>query len=153
MNWNEPIFSKFFAGWCVIAPICGVLSWRPHIWVNGPSGSGKTWALDNILDPLVGRLALSVQSATTEAFIRQRLKSDALPVVFDEAESEDKRGQMRMQSILEARPSRVRRDRRRHRQRLSLRQSPRVSGQVLLRLRIHRRRRKPASRYVPHYRP
>ena len=101
MNWNEPIFSKFFAGWCVIAPICGVLSWRPHIWVNGPSGSGKTWLLNNILDPLVGRLALSVQSATTEAFIRQRLKSDALPVVFDEAESEDKRGQMRMQSILE----------------------------------------------------
>jgi putative DNA primase/helicase len=101
MNWKEPIFSKFFAGWCVIAPICGVLGWRPHIWVNGPSGSGKTWLLNNILDPLVGRLALQVQSATTEAFIRQRLKSDALPVIFDEAESEDKRGQMRMQSILE----------------------------------------------------
>ena len=101
MNWKEPIYSKFFAGWCVIAPICGVLGWRPHIWVNGPSGSGKTWLLNNILDPLVGRLALSVQSATTEAFIRQRLRSDALPVVFDEAESEDKRGQMRMQSILE----------------------------------------------------
>ena len=101
MNWKEPIYSKFFAGWCVIAPICGVLGWRPHIWVNGPSGSGKTWLLNNILDPLVGRLALSVQSATTEAFIRQRLRSDALPVVFDEAESEDKRGQARMQSILE----------------------------------------------------
>lgn len=101
MNWKEPIFAKFFAGWCVIAPICGVLGWRPHIWVNGPSGSGKTWLLNNILDPLVGRLALQVQSATTEAFIRQRLKSDALPVIFDEAESEDKRGQMRMQSILE----------------------------------------------------
>jgi putative DNA primase/helicase len=101
MNWKQPIYSKFFAGWCVIAPICGVLGWRPHIWVNGPSGSGKTWLLNNILDPLVGRLALSVQSATTEAFIRQRLRSDALPVVFDEAESEDKRGQARMQSILE----------------------------------------------------
>jgi putative DNA primase/helicase len=101
MNWKEPIFAKFFAGWCVIAPICGVLSWRPHVWVNGPSGSGKTWLLNNILDPLVGRLALQVQSATTEAGIRQSLRSDALPVIFDEAESEDKRGQMRMQSILE----------------------------------------------------
>ena len=101
MNWKEPIFSKFFAGWCVIAPICGVLNWRPHIWVNGPSGSGKTWLLNNILDPLVGRLSLQVQSATTEAGIRQSLRSDALPVIFDEAESEDKRGQMRMQSILE----------------------------------------------------
>lgn len=101
MNWKEPIYAKFFAGWCVIAPICGVLGWRPHIWVNGPSGSGKTWVINNILDPLVGRLALQVQSATTEAGIRQSLRSDALPVVFDEAESEDKRGQMRMQSILE----------------------------------------------------
>lgn len=101
MNWKEPIFAKFFAGWCVIAPICGVLGWRPHIWVNGPSGSGKTWLIHNILDPLVGRFALQVQSATTEAGIRQSLRSDALPVLFDEAESEDKRGQMRMQSILE----------------------------------------------------
>ena len=101
MNWQEPIFAKFFAGWCVIAPICGVLSWRPHIWVNGPSGSGKTWALYNIMNPLVGKLALTVQSASTEAYIRQSLKTDALPVIFDEAESEDKRGQMRMQSILE----------------------------------------------------
>ena len=101
MNWKEPIYAKFFAGWCVIAPICGVFSWRPHIWVNGPSGSGKTWLINNILDPLVGRLALQVQSATTEAGIRQSLRSDALPVVFDEAESEDKRGQVRMQSILE----------------------------------------------------
>ncbi len=101
MNWKEPIYAKFFAGWCVIAPICGVLGWRPHIWVNGPSGSGKTWLINNILDPLVGKLALQVQSATTEAGIRQSLRSDALPVVFDEAESEDKRGQVRMQSILE----------------------------------------------------
>ena len=101
LNWKEPIYAKFFAGWCVIAPICGVLNWRPHIWVNGPSGSGKTWLLNNILDPLVGRLALQVQSATTEAGIRQSLRSDALPVIFDEAESEDKKGQMRMQSILE----------------------------------------------------
>lgn len=101
MNWKEPIFAKFFAGWCVVAPICGVLSWRPHVWVNGPSGSGKTWLINNILDPLVGRFSLQVQSATTEAGIRQSLRSDALPVIFDEAESEDKRGQMRMQSILE----------------------------------------------------
>lgn len=101
LNWKEPIYSKFFAGWCVVAPICGVLAWRPHVWVNGPSGSGKTWLINNILDPLVGRFALQVQSATTEAGIRQSLRSDALPVIFDEAESEDKRGQARMQSILE----------------------------------------------------
>ena len=101
MNWKSPILGKFLAGWCVIAPICGVLQWRPHIWVTGSSGSGKTWCLHNIIDPLVGRLALQVQSATTEAGIRQTLRSDALPVIFDECESEDKKAQARIQSVLE----------------------------------------------------
>jgi putative DNA primase/helicase len=101
LSWKEPIYAKFLAGWCALAPISGVLQWRPHIWINGASGTGKTWILNNIIDPLVGRVALQVQSATTEAGIRQSLKSDALPVIFDEAESEDLRGRMRMQSILE----------------------------------------------------
>jgi putative DNA primase/helicase len=101
LSWKEPIYARFLAGWCAIAPISGVLNWRPHIWINGPSGTGKTWIVHNILDPLVGRVALHVQSATTEAGIRQSLGSDALPVLFDEAESEDMRGRMRMQSILE----------------------------------------------------
>jgi putative DNA primase/helicase len=101
LSWKEPIYAKFLAGWCAIAPISGVLHWRPHIWLNGPSGTGKTWILNNIIDPLVGKVALQVQSATTEAGIRQSLRSDALPVIFDEAESEDMRGRIRMQSILE----------------------------------------------------
>ena len=101
MNWKSPILGKFLAGWVVIAPICGVLQWRPHIWITGSSGSGKTWCLNNIIDPLVGRLALQVQSATTEAGIRQTLRSDALPVIFDECESEDKKAQARIQSVLE----------------------------------------------------
>lgn len=101
LSWKESIHSRFLAGWCAIAPVCGVLGWRPHIWLNGPSGTGKTWVMNNILDPLVGKVALHVQSATTEAGIRQELGSDALPILFDEAESEDMRGRIRMQGILE----------------------------------------------------
>ena len=101
LPWRHSIHGMLLTGWCVVAPICGVLAWRPHVWISGPSGSGKTWVVTNIVDPLVGKTALQVQSATTEAGIRQALRSDALPVVFDEAESEDKTGQGRMQRILE----------------------------------------------------
>jgi putative DNA primase/helicase len=49
---------------------------------------------------LLGNMFVDAQSETTEAGIRQFLKNDALPVIFDEAESEDKRAAERMQSVL-----------------------------------------------------
>lgn len=101
LSWGDELAPKLLAGWCVLAPICGALRWRPHVWINGPSGTGKTWIFENIIKPMVGDASLFAQSSTTEAGIRQTLRSDALPVILDEAESEDKRGQQRMQAILE----------------------------------------------------
>ena len=101
LPWKHPMSAKLFSGWCVLAPICGVLSWRPHIWITGPAGSGKSYTLVNFVEPLLGSMNLSVLSATTEAGIRQRLRADALPVEFDEAESEDERAKSRIQGILE----------------------------------------------------
>lgn len=49
---------------------------------------------------LLGDFALPVVGNTTEAFIRQALRSDALPVVIDEAESNEKADQQRIQQIL-----------------------------------------------------
>jgi putative DNA primase/helicase len=89
------------AGWCVIAPVCGILPWRPHIWVTGGAGSGKTTVVDMIIKTTVGPIALQVASSTTESGIRQELGSDARPVIFDEAESEDKNQATRMQAILD----------------------------------------------------
>jgi len=93
--------NRMMAGWCVVAPICGALSWRPHIWVTGGAGSGKSWVMDNILRPAIGPAALCVQSNTTEAGLRQLLKYDARPVLFDEAEGEDRESQTRIQKVLE----------------------------------------------------
>jgi putative DNA primase/helicase len=101
MPWKHPLHAKFLAGWLVLAPISGVLQWRPHVWINGPSGTGKSWILSNVVQRLIGSACINVQSATTEAGIRQSLGCDSLPVIFDEAESEDKRGQQRIQAILE----------------------------------------------------
>jgi len=99
--WDKQIFGKLLAGWCVIAPICGALNWRPHIWLTGGAGTGKTFVMNRIIKPMLGPAALHVQSATTEAGIRQTLKNDAWPILFDESEGEDRAGQRRIQVILE----------------------------------------------------
>src|SRR3546814_3722369 len=80
-----------------IAVICGALNWRPHVWLTGSSGSGKSWLLDNVIRPLIGAIAVYCQSNSTEAGIRQTLATDARPVLFDEAESEDAKAQVRIQ--------------------------------------------------------
>jgi putative DNA primase/helicase len=100
LSWERPLYGKLLAGWLALAPIGGALRWRPHLWVTGPSGSGKSWIVSNIIQALVGDAALHVQGATSEAGIRGMLGSDSLPVVFDEAESEDKSSQARFESIL-----------------------------------------------------
>src|SRR5690554_3490230 len=101
INWAKPIHSMYMAGFCALAPICGGLKWRPHIWLTARRGAGKSWMQDNMVAPLLGPCALMVQGNTSEAGIRQSIKQDARPVIFDEAESEDAGAQRRMQSVIE----------------------------------------------------
>ena len=101
LNWQKPVYAQMLAGFCMLAPICGALSWRPHIWLTAQRGAGKTWVQTNFIEPLLGPSAMMAQGATTEAGIRQRIKQDARPVVFDEAESEGVSGQRRMQGVIE----------------------------------------------------
>jgi putative DNA primase/helicase len=101
LNWSQPGYASLLAGWCFLAPICGALPWRPHVWLTAKRGGGKTWIQDHIIAPLLGPSALMVQGSTTEAGIRQKLRQDARPIVFDEAESENQRAQSRMQTVLE----------------------------------------------------
>jgi putative DNA primase/helicase len=101
LSFEQPLFGKLLAGWIALAPICGAMQWRPHVWVTGASGSGKTWIMGNIVKPLVGRSAVFVQGNTSEAGIRGQLGSDALPVMFDEAEAENQRSGTRMEGVLE----------------------------------------------------
>lgn len=101
LPWDHPMSGKLFAGWMALAPICGALSWRPHGWVTGASGSGKSWVISNIVSPLIGKTAIYVQGNTSEAGIRGSLGCDAMPVLFDEAESENQRAGMRIDGVLE----------------------------------------------------
>lgn len=99
-HWEAPASGILMAGWVALAPICGVLQWRPHIWLNAVAGSGKSSLMKYFVQYLLGDLPLRVIGNTTEAGIRQTLKSDALPIMFDEAESNEKNDAARIQSVL-----------------------------------------------------
>ena len=99
-HWEVPASGLLLAGWVTLAPICGALRWRPHIWLTASAGSGKSAILDRYVSPLLCDMGLHVAGNTSEAGLRQTLRADALPVVFDEAESNEKADQARMQSIL-----------------------------------------------------
>jgi putative DNA primase/helicase len=98
---NRDAMGRLLAGWLAIAPVCGALPWRPHLWLSSEAGAGKTWVLDNIVKPVLGPVALKVQSKSTEAGIRAALGLDARPVLFDEAETQNQRDRERMQQVLD----------------------------------------------------
>ena len=100
-SWEKQIYGTLLAGWCVVAPICGALTWRPHIWVSGASGTGKSWIIDEIIKSVIGDIKLQAQSNSTEAGIRQALGINAFPVLFDEAEGEDANARLRLQGIID----------------------------------------------------
>lgn len=101
LNWENKVHAWLCAGWSILAPVCGAMSWRPHIWLTAQRGAGKSWVQENLIHPLLGQSALMVQGSTTEAGIRQSLQQDARPIIFDEAESEDHENQKRMKRVIE----------------------------------------------------
>lgn len=100
-RWEHPAAAVMLAGWVVLAPICGALSWRSHCWIVGGAGSGKSTILADFTKPLLGDMETSVLGASTEAGLRQFLGSDAIPVLMDEAEQAQARDEERLQSIME----------------------------------------------------
>lgn len=100
-SWATPDMGLLLAGWIVTAPVCGALPWRTHVWLTGQSGAGKTYILSNFVKHLVGPIGLTVQSKTTEAGIRQNLRIDSRPIIFDEPETQNEKDRDRVQQVLD----------------------------------------------------
>ncbi len=92
--WTRPGLPLLLLGWVALAPVCGALEWRPHIFINGPKNSGKTTLIRGLcaaLDPMV----ISVDGTSTEAGIRQSIGADSRPVILDEFEADRNIGRMK----------------------------------------------------------
>lgn len=100
ISWEVPASAALFLGWLALAPICGALRWRPHIWITGSQGSGKSTVLRDFAMTLLSSFRLAIQNDSSEAGIRQKLSCDAIPVIFDEFETKDRDDQRRVQKNL-----------------------------------------------------
>lgn len=99
-RWSTPGSAALLAGWVALAPLCGALRWRPHIWLTGGAGCGKSTVLNDFVHFLMAGCDVFAQGNSSEAGIRQTLKADALPVLFDESEQNNEREQARVQGVL-----------------------------------------------------
>ena len=99
-RWETPASANLLLGWIVLAPVCGALNWRPHIWITGGAGTGKTTILRDFMKPMLGGMFEGATGGTTEAGLRGQLRSDAIPVVFDELEQNEQKDKQVVQNIL-----------------------------------------------------
>jgi putative DNA primase/helicase len=99
-RWEAPASANLILGWTVLAPVCGALNWRPHIWITGGAGTGKTTILRDFMKPMLGGMFEGATGGTTEAGLRGQLRSDAIPVVFDELEQNEQKDKQVVQNIL-----------------------------------------------------
>lgn len=86
VTWEEKLSGSLLAGWLVIAPICGALEFRPHIYIIGEHESGKSTVMDKIIKPVVGDIGVKVDFKTSEPKLREIIGYGSRPVIFDEAE-------------------------------------------------------------------
>lgn len=95
---NVSIMNMF--GWLAIGPICGVLPWRPHLYLSGERGVGKSWIINNIINKIFGNYGANVKADSTESGLRNILNGNAFPLIFDEAEGETQEDRQRMAKII-----------------------------------------------------
>ncbi len=87
-NWRRGTLDAMLAlGWIAQTTISGALSWRSHLFVTGGAGTGKSSfnGKDGLCDRLLGRGSVRTGNAS-EAAVRQILRAQTIPVIFDEFE-------------------------------------------------------------------
>lgn len=100
-RWERSVSADMLCGWAFLAPICGALKWRPHIWVTGGAGSGKTSVLESFVRRLLPEsVPIFANGDSSEAGLRQELDSEARPLLIDESESDDEKARAKIESVI-----------------------------------------------------
>jgi hypothetical protein len=99
LHWESSTYGYLIAGFVVVSIASGALRWRPHGLLTGPKGCGKSWIMD-VFVHILGSFCLAATGGTSAAGLRQSLQSDALPVLFDEAEGDSGRAADNIAAVL-----------------------------------------------------
>jgi putative DNA primase/helicase len=100
LHFTDQNMSSLLAGFIALAPICGALEWRPHVWLTGGPGTGKSTVMGSIVIPCLGSFSLFAGADSTAAGMRQFSVTDGAPIVFDESEGQTKKGTVTLQEVL-----------------------------------------------------
>lgn len=100
-RWERNVSADLLCGWLFLAPICGALKWRPHIWVTGGAGSGKTTVMDKFVRLLMPHGSpLFANGDSSEAGLRQALGSEARPLLIDETEADTQKAKAKIEQVI-----------------------------------------------------
>lgn len=99
-RWTREGSAALLAGWVFLAPVCGALSWRPHIWITGGAGSGKTTLFEHYASRLLYGVGMPLNGDSSGPGIRQEVRMDAVPLLVDEFEPNDEKERNNMRSVL-----------------------------------------------------
>ncbi|MCA3083124.1 MAG: bifunctional DNA primase/polymerase [Rhodocyclaceae bacterium] len=89
------------AGWTALAPLCGMIEPRAHLYVDGASGSGKSTLQTGIIKFLNHNMLNWGAGTTTAAAIRQSNDHDSKPNFVDEFEGNTEKSRDRIDGLLE----------------------------------------------------
>ena len=90
-NWTHPGTPHLVTALVMATWIQDVWELRPQVFVVGGSNTGKTFLLQEYIAKMFGQLAVTTGANTSEAGIRQALKSGSRPLLIDEFENSKER--------------------------------------------------------------
>ncbi|MBL0866743.1 bifunctional DNA primase/helicase [Pectobacterium carotovorum] len=100
-RWERVVSADLLCGWLFLAPICGALNWRPHVWITGGAGSGKTSVMDKFVRILMPQGSpLFANGDSSEAGLRQALGSEARPLLIDETEADTQKAKDKFEQVI-----------------------------------------------------
>lgn len=100
-RWERVVSADLLCGWLFLAPICGALNWRPHVWITGGAGSGKTSVMDKFVRILMPQGSpLFANGDSSEAGLRQALGSEARPLLIDETEADTQKAKAKIEQVI-----------------------------------------------------
>lgn len=100
-KWRKTEYAKLIAGLMVVSKICGALPIRPHAWFTGASQAGKSTLLERLVYPTVADFSHYFLGGSSEPGVRQKIGADAVPVIFDEFETNDPRSAQNISACVE----------------------------------------------------